>query len=103
MFASGVRFCWSFHLPLQLQMLLCVAIVISVSPSCVSVTPSRVNSSSLSRQARALAMAVIEVVNSQGFTRDSPLLLSYDDEAVGVRFETAAASCLFFAFKRKIE
>ena len=98
MFASGVRFCWSFHLPLQLQMLLCVAIVISVSPSCVSVTPSRVSSSSLSRQARALAMAVIEVVNSQGFTRDSPLLLSYDDEAVGVRFERALRVAFFFCF-----
>ena len=66
------------YLSLRLQMLLCVAIVISVSPSCVSVTPNRVSSSSLSRQASALAMAVTEVVNSQEFTSTSPLLLSYE-------------------------
>ena len=43
-------------------------------------------------------MAVIEVVNSQGFTRVSPLLLSYDDEAVGVRFERALRVAFFFCF-----
>ena len=53
-------------------MLLCVAMVSSVSASSVKITLSRFNSSSVRLQASALAMAVMEAVNSHEFTRDSP-------------------------------
>lgn len=57
---------------LRQQMPLCAAMVNSVSASCVKVTPSRFNSSSVSLQASALAMAVMEAVHSHEFTRNSP-------------------------------
>ena len=57
-------------LPLLLQMLLRVAMVISVSPGWVRIEPGRDSSSSLSLQAGELAMAVMQAVNSQGFTED---------------------------------
>ena len=54
---------------LGLQMLLCVAMVRSVSPSWVKTVPSKVSSFSVSLQARALARAVMDAVNSQEFKK----------------------------------
>lgn len=69
-------------LPLLLQMLLRVAMVISVSTSWVRIEPGRDSSSSLSLQASALAMAVMQAVNSQGFTEDHPMPL-YERQGFG--------------------
>ena len=66
------------HLFLLLQIPRWVAMVSKVSPSCVKAVPSRATSSSVSLQASALATAVMEAVNSQGFTRDSPPLPFYE-------------------------
>ena len=71
-FRLCIGFHGKFYLLLRLQILLWAAIVRSVSASCVSVAPSRFNSSSVSLQARVLAMAVMEAVNSQEFTIASP-------------------------------
>ena len=60
-----------------------VAMVSSVSASCVRVTPSRFNSSSVSLQASALAIAVMEAVNSHEFTKLTSMLL----------YEYAAGMC----------
>ena len=46
--------------------------VIRVSPNCVNVTPTRFSSSSVIWLAMALARAVMDAVNSQGFTWASP-------------------------------
>ena len=54
------------------EILLCAAMVNSVSASCVKTTPRSSNCSSVNLQARALARAVMEAVNSHEFTRDSP-------------------------------
>lgn len=56
-------------------MLLCAAMVSRVSASWVRIAPSRLSWSVVSRQARALAMAVMEAVSSHGFTKIPPGVL----------------------------
>ena len=64
-------------------MLLCAAIVSKVSASWVRTAPSRFSWSVVSRQARALAMAVIEAVSSHGFTKIPPGVLYAGEGVLG--------------------
>ena len=69
---AGIRLLRFFYGRGFSQILRRVAMVSRVSPNCVRAVPSSVISSTVSLQARALASAVMEAVNSQAFTMYHP-------------------------------